>query len=178
MGNVMSKIVETIRILNSFIKVDKTKIALSNGQEIIRDVIRCKPVVAVLPIFSNGDIILVKQYRPGPDTEIWEIPSGIVECDEDFCHAARRECEEETGYKIGTTLIRLFEGHTTPGISDEIVTIYVGFDLEIGRKQPDFDEFITSKRFSPSEINNMIETGQILDFKTILALMIYERNYF
>ena len=52
-------------------------------------------MVAITP---GGEVVLARQYRPGPDTMLDEIPGGAVEAGEDVAAAARRELLEETGY--------------------------------------------------------------------------------
>lgn len=97
----MWKIKKTERILDSeFVKVDKDDVILPRGREIsdfykvtIKD---CAAIVAITP---DNHIILKKEYRHCYGGELIEIPAGVLEDGEDPLETAKRELEEETGYK-------------------------------------------------------------------------------
>ncbi len=67
------------------------------------------PAVCILGLTDDRNIVLAKQFRPGPERILLELPGGAVECDESPKEAASREFLEETGYNgslqlIGTSL--------------------------------------------------------------------------
>ena len=66
-----------------------------NGQEHEVAIVRHPPSVVLLPIAGDGRLILIRQYRPSIDREIWEVPAGSVDAGESPDEAAARECEEE-----------------------------------------------------------------------------------
>jgi ADP-ribose pyrophosphatase len=96
-----------------------------------RDVIRGGKVAAVLPVDPNrGEIVLIRQFRlpahlGNGKGELVEIVAGRVEPGEQPAAAARRECSEEIGVAPGA-LIELFSFFTTPGLTDEEVTLFLG----------------------------------------------------
>ncbi|MFC1608695.1 NUDIX hydrolase [Patescibacteria group bacterium] len=55
----------------------------------------------VVALSEDGKVILAKQYRPGPDSFITELPGGAIDKDEKPIDAARKELLEETGYEAG-----------------------------------------------------------------------------
>ena len=57
--------------------------------------------VAVVAYTAQGDMVLVRQYRPAIEGATLELPSGLVDGKDDAESTARRELEEETGYKAG-----------------------------------------------------------------------------
>ncbi|WP_437959479.1 NUDIX hydrolase [Sorangium sp. So ce119] len=61
-------------------------------------------VVCILPISLENRVILARQYRPGPDRILDELPGGGVEPGETPEDAAARELLEETGYVAGRLL--------------------------------------------------------------------------
>jgi len=68
-----------------------------------------KPAVCIVGVTSDLKVILVKQYRPGPNEILDELPGGYIDPGENPDDAAYREFKEETGYDgnvefIGTCL--------------------------------------------------------------------------
>ena len=60
------------------------------------------PTVAVLALTAAGEVVLVQEYRPGPDAVLTSLPGGIVDDGESVAAAAARELREETGYAAGS----------------------------------------------------------------------------
>ena len=89
-------------------------------------------VVVLVPVTDAGELVLVEQYRIPVKSRVLELPAGLVgdngDPAEDFKIAAHRELVEETGYAAGS-LEELLTGPSTPGMCDEIITIYFASDL-------------------------------------------------
>ena len=99
---------------------------------------------------------------------LWEIPAGTVDGKESPYVCARRECEEETGFKP-KKLITLGTFVTAPAGDDETVYLYLAQDLtHVGTKH-DLDEEITLKIFSVAQIKQMLKKGIIRDAKSIIG---------
>jgi ADP-ribose pyrophosphatase len=101
------------------------------SKQVKREVLRSGAAVAVLLYDAQADsVILIEQFRVGaylnglPERWILECVAGMVDEGETPEAAARREAEEETGCKI-TSVERIGQYLTSPGITDEIVTIFV-----------------------------------------------------
>ena len=97
----MWKIKRTERILDSeFVKVDKDDVILPHGRE-IKDFykVTIKDCAAIVALTSDNHIILKKEYRHCYGEELIEIPAGVKENGEDPLETAKRELEEETGYR-------------------------------------------------------------------------------
>lgn len=79
------------------LSIEKRKHPISNqvGDFVLLD---SSDWVNILPITTNNELVLVKQYRHGTSTITTEIPGGLIEVGEDIRLAAERECREETGY--------------------------------------------------------------------------------
>lgn len=55
--------------------------------------------VNVIPVLENGDIVLLREYRPFIGGYVWLIPGGKVDKESDLLAAAQRELQEESGYE-------------------------------------------------------------------------------
>ena len=73
---------------------------LPNGEDAHWDFIQHKGAAAIVPVLPDGRILMVRQYRIGPDAITLEIPAGGLNGDEEMITCAVRECEEETGYRV------------------------------------------------------------------------------
>ena len=106
-------------------------LATSEGTLQKRDILRSGPVAAVLPIdLERDEVVLLQQFRlaahlANGNGQLIEIVAGYVEANESPVEAARRECIEEIGVAPGS-LIELFTYFTSPGMSDERITLFLG----------------------------------------------------
>ena len=111
----------------------------------------------------------MKQYRYALEEVLLEVPAGKVDFGEDLEGAAKRELQEETGYKAGV-LEWISCIYPCPGYSDETLDCYIARDLKYTGVQLDQDEFLTPMRVSMDEAIKMIECGEIRDSKSITIL--------
>jgi ADP-ribose diphosphatase len=79
--------------------IEKVKYLLPDGNEMDFYLKKEGPAVAILALTKDQQIILVKQFRPGPGEILNELPGGFVGENEEPSQAAERELLEETGYK-------------------------------------------------------------------------------
>ena len=149
-------------------------ITLPNGKEALREVAVHRGASAIVPVDSNGNIILVRQYRHPIKKEVLEIPAGVLEKGEDFKTAALRELEEEIGYKAKDAVF-LTSLNTSLGFCDEVIYIYLADNLEKSVQNLDEEEFITVEKFSLQTVLDMIMSGKITDAKTIAGILIYNQ---
>jgi ADP-ribose pyrophosphatase len=97
-----------------------------------RDVLRGGGVIAVLTVDrARDELVLLRQFRFAAHLatgrgELVEIVAGRVEAGESLAACARRECLEEIGV-APNPLVELFTYYPTPGLTDERVTLFVGF---------------------------------------------------
>ena len=141
-------------------------VRLPNGRTAEREVVGHPGAAAVLPVLSDGKVLLVAQYRHAVKKILWEVPAGKLDAGEAPAACVIRELEEETGYQA-QTIERLGSIFTTPGFSDEIIHLYRARDLTFVAQRTDEDEFIETAAFSPDQIKNMVRRGEICDAKTL-----------
>jgi ADP-ribose pyrophosphatase len=139
-------------------------------REAVYDLVHHPGATAIVPLFEDGTVALLHQFRYAVGTEIWEIPAGTLEPGEPFLECARRELEEEIGHRAGRwTLLATF--YTSPGFCDEELHVFLAEDLSPGRVGPDPDEHLEVVRVPLSEALTWVETGRIVDAKTMIGLL-------
>ena len=141
-----------------------------DGFEIRRSIVQHAGSAVMLAVDSRGRVLLVRQYRLPARAMLWELPAGRLDPGEKPLQAARRELEEETGYRARTWR-KLLAFYPSPGYVAEKMTVFVATDLIKGRPKPMADERIRSRWFTPTEIRRMIRTGRMVDGKTIAAFL-------
>ncbi|MFA5986446.1 MAG: NUDIX hydrolase [Parcubacteria group bacterium] len=86
-------------------KIEKVVFRMPDGKENEFYIKKEGPSVGILALTKNNEAILVKQFRPGPNEILNELPGGYVDKDETPEQAAERELLEETGYRGKATLV-------------------------------------------------------------------------
>lgn len=137
-----------------------------------RDIVVHPGSVVILPIFKNGRVLLIRQYRHAASAFLWELVAGRKEPTEAPLAAARRELLEETGY-TAKRFRRLMCVIPTPGFVDEWMWIFAAEGLTEGIAQPEEDEKITPRIFTLKQAEAMIRRGTLRDAKSICALLYY-----
>lgn len=143
---------------------------LPDGTTSTREWIKHPGASAVLPVFENGDVMLVRQFRYPMAQVFYEVPAGKIDPDESADSTAKRELREEAGLRCQN-----FEylGHLYPGIgySDEIIHLYIAWDIAAFEQQVEKEEFLIKEKVPFSEAVEMVHRGEISDGKSMVALM-------
>lgn len=145
------------------------------GFEIKRAIIQHQGSAVMMAVDSRQRILLVRQYRLPARAYLWELPAGRVDPGESVLRAAKRELREETGFSA-KKWSKLVSYWASPGFLAEKMTIYVAQDLTPGAAQPMEDERIETRWFSLPEIERLIDSGHIIDGKTIIAAGLWRRR--
>jgi len=125
--------------------------------------------VCIIARPSLHEIVLVKQYRHAVDTDLWEVPAGMIERGEPPIETARRELIEETGYRADS-LRFLWSIFTTPGFCTERIHFFVAEGLSAGAAQPEDDEEFELRTWSIADAWALVEADRLRDAKTQVAL--------
>lgn len=148
-------------------------VKLPTGHTVDMEIVRHPGSVVLLPVPEPGKIILIRQYRYTIDRWIWELPAGSLKPGEDPDKAAARECEEEIGL-APHRVTRLRGYYPTPGFCDELMIYYRCEDLRPpapdSTARKDEDEEIEPRSFSIEEARALVESGEIVDLKTMAGL--------
>jgi ADP-ribose pyrophosphatase len=150
------------------LKVFRDVVAVPGGSEEVREVIRHPGAAVIVPELADGRFLLVRQFRYALGIDTMEFPAGKIDPGEDPLNCARRELQEETGYRKGEWE-PILKAYPLPGYSDELHWFYHAIKLLPGSSNPDPDEKVVVEKHSPEEIDQMIRGGEITDGKTIIA---------
>jgi ADP-ribose pyrophosphatase len=134
------------------------------------EVIRHPGAAAVLPLTPDGDVLLVRQFRPAIRRTLVEIPAGILDVDgEDALGCAARELFEETGYRHRS--LEFVGGiYTSAGFADEYIHL---FEAWTGNRQEGTPEQgIEVLRRPLDEMVAAARAGRVRDAKTAVALLL------
>lgn len=141
-----------------------------------RDLIFHNGAVCVLAVTATNKIVLVKQYRKAIEKVSYEIPAGKLEIGEnaDPEAAALRELEEETAYTGKLRL--LYDFYSAIGFCNERLRLYIASNLEkVENPRPqDEDETLELLEVSMDEALSLIQSGDICDAKTIMAIQYWQ----
>ena len=132
----------------------------------------------VIPLFENGDILLVRQYRYPHKKFVLEAPAGKLEPNEDPLDCAKRELMEETGYSA-EKFVKLTAMYTTPGFCNEVLHIYLATGLnksKHGQNLDDGEQGLTVETIPLTQAIEMAENGEIEDGKTIAGIFLAEQK--
>lgn len=149
---------------NDVITVFEEKLGLPNNNIVTWTFTGKKEVVAIIAEM-NGEIIFVKQYRPAIKKELLEIPAGLVEKGEDILFAAKREFEEEIGYKANKWE-KICTYYNSAGINAGQYHLFYASDLEKTHQHLDENEFLEIVKIPFEDI----DIFNFEDSKTIIAL--------
>jgi len=155
--------------------VERDRLREESGIEIVRDVVRHPGGAGALPLFDDGRVALVRQYRHPARRELLEIPAGRIEDGETSEECAAREVEQEIGFRAGR-MEKLAEFYSTPGFCEERLYVYLATGLTPGSQNLDHDELIEIVYLPLDEAVRMAERGGIEDSKTIIALLMANRR--
>jgi 8-oxo-dGTP pyrophosphatase MutT (NUDIX family) len=156
--------------------------AAPDGSTFTRDIVRSPGAVGVLPLVfdaeGNPSVVLVSQYRPSYERDVLEIPAGMRDVDgEDTAQVARRELIEEAGLDAGR-LDLLAEILPSPGMTDSVTTLYLATECTAvphDRQGPE-EAHMQLLHLPLVEAVAMIERGQIVDAKSVVAVLLTERR--
>jgi 8-oxo-dGTP pyrophosphatase MutT (NUDIX family) len=151
-------------------------VAMPDGQTAARDYIRHTGAVAVVAVDEQIQVVLVRQYRHPVRAVLWELPAGLRDVDgEDPATTAARELAEEANL-VAARWEPLVHVHTSPGYSDEGITIYLARDLSPVDSDYTFERVfeeatMTTHVVPLDEAVAMIDRGEITNATTVTGLL-------
>lgn len=153
--------------------VRQDRILLPGDVEGVYNVVEMHDAVWIVPVTSDGQIVLLWHYRYPLKAWGWELPSGRVEDGQTPDDAARRELAEEAG-GTGADWRFLMRVPTMKGISDEYAHLYCAVGVTLGTTHHEAAEVITVHTFPIAQVMAMARAGEISDAISVLALLLAE----
>ena len=145
-----------------------------DGHTFRREMIYHPGAVCMVPIDSDGRLLLVEQYRHGARTRLLEIPAGTLEPGEDPGETAARELREEVGMRADR--VESLGGFwIAPSYATEYLHLYLCRELTPDPLPGDEDEDIEVVRLTPDEAVAAIDSGRIIDAKSIAGILRWDR---
>lgn len=126
------------------------------------DLMVASDAVAVVALTEEHDVILARQYRPGPGVFLNELPGGEVDEGESPAEAAARELREETGFEGDLIIL----GHSWQGanITRRKWAALATDCRALGKPCLELtDEFCETLRVSMMEFRELVRSGQLTD---------------
>jgi ADP-ribose pyrophosphatase len=155
-------------------RVERVYFSDASGQPQTKEVIRHPGAVAILPILNDGRLCLIRNLRRTVGETLIEVPAGTLDPGEATEQCARRELAEETGFVAG--IVRsLGWFYISPGILDERIHLFLA--TQLSQQSPNLmpDEQIENFLVSLDDALTMIDSGEIHEAKTMVALLRYAR---
>ena len=163
----------TEKYKGNILKVYDDEVSI-NGEIAHFDYIENFSATGILPIMGDGKIILVRQYRLAVDDWTLEIPAGKLDVSgEKIIDCAKRELEEETGYK-SDNLEFMLSLNSSVAYWKSRIHIFIARDLYKGNKKNDDTEETICEAYTIDELKKMIYEGIIYDSKTITSILAYD----
>ncbi|GJQ21415.1 MAG: ADP-ribose pyrophosphatase [Bacteroidia bacterium] len=145
-----------------------------SGNRAIREVADHPGGAVVIPLITPSTVLLIRQFRYPIKGVLYEAPAGKLDPHEDPADCARRELEEETGYRA-QHVEKLTAIYTSPGFCNERLHLFLATGLtktSEGPRLEEGEEGLTIELVLMEEAIRMIERGDIVDAKTVCGLFL------
>lgn len=161
----------SLRYENPWITVTEHDVITPGGGDGIYGVVSFKNLaIGVLPIFDDGSVVLVGQYRFALKEYSWELPEGGGPLGVDPEESARRELREETGL-TAAHWTPMLEMHLSNSVTDERSVCFLATGLTEGDADPEPTEALTLRRAPFGEALGEALDGRITDALTVAMLL-------
>lgn len=148
--------------------IHEDDVRLVDGTQAHREVVAHPGAVAIVAIDSDGNVVLVRQWRHALGRALWELPAGTRDPGEAPTLTAERELAEETGLRAAS-LRPLATAPLTPGYSTEVMHFFLATGLTDGPTDRDADERMDVAHHSRAAVAALIRQGEV-DVKTLAGL--------
>jgi ADP-ribose pyrophosphatase len=152
----------------TFMELYQDKVRTTKGQVVTYTRYNASDVVIVVPILADNRLVMIKQYRYPLGKVLLEFPAGHVEGDEEPVQTAKRELEEETGYKA-KKIERVYRYHPSVSRSNQNVHVFKETGLMEGRTRHDGGEDINVRVMTTRKVQQLIKQGKVESAGTLIS---------
>jgi len=158
-----------------FMKILNDRVVLPDGKE--KDWVYWSSTdsVMIIGMLEDKRLVMIRQYRYLVDDEVIEFPSGRLDRDESPEAGARREFEEETGYKCDS-LVKLGAFYETYGQLNRKIHIFFSDKLTPSKQTLDDVEQIEVMLVDPKEAIQMASENRIVSMGSSLAILLLKEK--
>lgn len=155
--------------------VEHESVVLPDDTETSFDYLSEPPAVVILPFTSEGEVVVIEEWRHAVKRINRGLPVGSVEStDTDLEAAARRELREETGY-TAERVEKLCATEPANGIADSVLHFFVAHGCtQTNGQQLDFNESIRAETTTLEELKTDIRDGELRDGRAVLGVLYHE----
>ncbi len=143
-----------------------------NGKKLDRDMITHPGVSVILPLVDAKHVVMIRQFRYAPQEYLWELPAGTIDLPETPLACAKREIQEEIGYRA-KSWEKITHFYPSPGFNAETIHAFIARGLVQTAQRLEHDELIECHVFALSQIKTMIKKRQIVDAKSLIPLFYF-----
>ena len=161
---------ETVFTAHAF-EVEALNVRLPDQRIRQYDLVNHRDSATILPIDQDGDIWFVRQYRMGSESELLELPAGVMDDQETAMDCALREIREEIGMAAGD-MQQIGSMYLVPGYSNELNHVFLARKLTPSPLDKDEDEFLSIQKIHIHEIRQLVEKSGLIDGKSLAALFL------
>ena len=144
------------------------------GHRLVRETVQHPGAVVIVPVLDGRRLVFVRQYRRAIGRDLLELPAGTLEPGERWEVCARRELQEEAGWRA-RRLRRIAQFYAAPGFISEQLTVFLAEGLTPVEATPEPDESITPVILPLQSALSKIRSGAICDAKSIIGVLFAER---
>ncbi len=149
-----------------------------DGQRFERQIVRHPGAVCIVPLETDGSVLMIRQFRAPLGRVILEIPAGKLDVPGEPPEAcARRELAEEVG-RVAGRFAELGSFYNSPGFNDELTTCFLAEQLTPAERstQGIEEHHMTLERVPLAAVWELVESGELVDAKTIIACALAMRR--
>lgn len=155
----------------TFMELFQDRVKTSKGQIVTYTKYHASDVVIVVPFLTDGNLVMIRQYRYPLDKVLLEFPAGHVEGNEDPLETAKRELEEETGYSANK-IQRIYRYHPSVSRSSQTVYVFRASGLIEGKTRHDGGEDISVEILSKEMLRQLIAEGSVESAGTLISFLL------
>ena len=133
------------------------------------------PSIVVVPITTNNELVMIKQYRHPVRDWCWEVPAGSIEEAQSPEEAVKEELKEEVG-GIAQNVERIASFYNTNGSSNEQSIVFLATGVELGDHNRNYMEVIDVELMPIEKALQMARNGEVTDAVSALALFLCEKH--